>query len=51
VERQSEAGGKKAAAFFSSITSPDNIEDALDDLVDGKVQATVVDRAALEWLA
>lgn len=48
VERQSEAGGKKAAAFFSKTTSPENVEDALDDVVDGVVQAAVVDRAALE---
>src|SRR5262249_9243492 len=47
VERRSEAGGKNPEAFFSTITSPDNVEDALDDVVDGKVQATVVDRAAL----
>jgi ABC-type phosphate/phosphonate transport system substrate-binding protein len=48
VERQSEAAGKKAAEYFSKITTPDNVEDAIDDVVDGKVQATVVDRAALE---
>lgn len=48
VERQSEAAGKKGEAFFSRITAPDNVEDAIDDVVDGKVQATVVDRAALE---
>jgi ABC-type phosphate/phosphonate transport system substrate-binding protein len=48
VERQSEANGKKASEFFSKVTAPDNVEDALDDLVDGKVQAVVVDRASLE---
>jgi ABC-type phosphate/phosphonate transport system substrate-binding protein len=48
LERQSEANGKKADAFFSKITTPDNIEDALDDVVDGKVRAVVVDGAALE---
>jgi len=48
VERQCEALGKNASAFFSKITSPGNVEDALDDVVDGVVQATVVDRAALE---
>jgi ABC-type phosphate/phosphonate transport system substrate-binding protein len=48
VDRQSEAAGKKAEEFFSKITEPDNVEDALDDLVDGKVQAVVVDRAGLE---
>jgi ABC-type phosphate/phosphonate transport system substrate-binding protein len=48
VDRQSEAAGKNAETFFSKITTPDNVEDALDSLVDGKVQAVVVDRAALE---
>jgi ABC-type phosphate/phosphonate transport system substrate-binding protein len=45
VERQA---GKKLETFFSKVTAPDNIEDALDDVVDGVVQATVVDRASLE---
>jgi len=45
---KSQAGGKKPEAFFSKVTHPDNVEDALDDVVDGVVQATVVDRAALE---
>jgi ABC-type phosphate/phosphonate transport system substrate-binding protein len=48
VDHQSEAGGQKADAFFSKISTPDNVEDALDDLVDGKVQAVAADRAALE---
>jgi ABC-type phosphate/phosphonate transport system substrate-binding protein len=48
VDRQSEASGMKAEDFFSKITTPDNVEDAIDDVIDGKVQATVVDRAALE---
>jgi ABC-type phosphate/phosphonate transport system substrate-binding protein len=48
VRRQSEAEGKKLDAFFSKVTAPENIEDALDDVVDGVVQATAVDRTALE---
>jgi ABC-type phosphate/phosphonate transport system substrate-binding protein len=48
VEQQSEAAGKNHEAFFSKIISVDNVEDALDDVVDGTSQATVVDRAALE---
>jgi ABC-type phosphate/phosphonate transport system substrate-binding protein len=48
VDRQSEAQGKKASAFFSKIAEPDNNEDALDNVVDGTVKATAVDRAALE---
>ena len=47
VDRQCEARGKKADAFFASIAAPDNAEDALDDVVDGKIQATVIDRATL----
>lgn len=48
VEHESLAAGKDLNAFFSKVTSAPNIEDALDDLVDGKVQAVAVDRAALE---
>jgi ABC-type phosphate/phosphonate transport system substrate-binding protein len=48
VERQCQALGKQPEAFFSGITSPDNVEDPLDDVVDGVVQAAVVDRAGLE---
>jgi ABC-type phosphate/phosphonate transport system substrate-binding protein len=48
VDRQIEALGKKPNAFFSKITCPKSVEDALDDVVDGTVQATVADRAALE---
>jgi ABC-type phosphate/phosphonate transport system substrate-binding protein len=49
VDQQSQAaGGKEASAFFSKITSQDNAEDALDDVVDGTVQAAVVDRTTLE---
>jgi ABC-type phosphate/phosphonate transport system substrate-binding protein len=47
VERQCEARGKTSAAFFSRIAPRANAEDALDDIVDGVVQATVVDQAAL----
>ena len=47
VDRQCEARGKKADAFFTKITAPDNAEDALDDVVDGKIKATVVDHAIL----
>jgi ABC-type phosphate/phosphonate transport system substrate-binding protein len=49
VEREIQAKAKKAPeSFFSKITTPDNIEDALDDTVDGVVGAMAVDRAALE---
>ena len=49
VEREIPAAAKKPPdSFFSKITTPEEIEDALDDTVDGVVQAMVVDRAALE---
>jgi ABC-type phosphate/phosphonate transport system substrate-binding protein len=48
VERECEAAGKKMDAFFSKVTRPSDVEVALDDVVDGTVQATVADRAALE---
>ncbi len=48
VDRQAQASGAKPDKFFSQISEPDNVEDALDALVDGKVQAVVADRAALE---
>jgi ABC-type phosphate/phosphonate transport system substrate-binding protein len=48
VERQSQAAGKTVDTSFSKVMTPDNFEDALDDVVDGVVQAAVADRAALE---
>jgi len=48
IDRQSQAHGKEATAFFAKITTEDNAEDALDDVVEGAVQATAVDRATLE---
>src|SRR5947209_3538462 len=48
VEHQSRAAGKTLDTFFAKVTPEQNAEDALDDVVDGAVQAAVVDRAALE---
>ncbi len=48
LDRQSQARGKKTDGFFSKVQSSPNIEEALDDVVDGKVQAAAVDRAGLE---
>lgn len=48
LDKQAEALGKTTKTFFSKISAPDNIEDALDDAVDGVVQTVTVDRAALE---
>jgi ABC-type phosphate/phosphonate transport system substrate-binding protein len=39
---------KEPASFFSKITNPANVEDALDDVVDGVVQVTIVDSVALD---
>jgi ABC-type phosphate/phosphonate transport system substrate-binding protein len=48
VERQAEAAGKGLAKFFPKVTTPENAEDAIDDVVDGIVQAAVADRVSLE---
>ena len=48
VEREALALGKKLDAFFSKITKPEESEDAIDDVVDGIVTATVIDQAGLE---
>jgi ABC-type phosphate/phosphonate transport system substrate-binding protein len=48
VERLSQAQGKQLDTFFSRITKPENLEDALDDVVDGVVESAVVDRVGLE---
>lgn len=47
LERKSQAAGDKMESFLSKITHPDNVEVALDDLVDGTVQAVIVDEVAL----
>jgi ABC-type phosphate/phosphonate transport system substrate-binding protein len=48
VERECQARGKEMNGFFSKVTSQENVEDCLDDVVDGAVQAAVVDRSSLE---
>jgi ABC-type phosphate/phosphonate transport system substrate-binding protein len=48
VSRRCESLGKKLTEFFSKVNKPKSIEDGLDDVVDGIVTATAVDRAALE---
>jgi ABC-type phosphate/phosphonate transport system substrate-binding protein len=47
LERQCQTGDDPWQRFFSQVTAPANIEDALDDVVDGVVQATVVDGVGL----
>ncbi|MCE9532313.1 MAG: phosphate/phosphite/phosphonate ABC transporter substrate-binding protein [Planctomycetes bacterium] len=48
VEQTCLADGKHTNEFFSKIASYENIEDTLDDIVDGKVSATVIDQAGLD---
>jgi ABC-type phosphate/phosphonate transport system substrate-binding protein len=48
IDRTCRAMSKDPESFFSKITSPHNVEDALDDVVDGVVQTTVVDQTILE---
>jgi ABC-type phosphate/phosphonate transport system substrate-binding protein len=48
VERQCQARGKEPQQFFAQLTKPSNVEDALDDVVDGAVEAAVVDGVSLD---
>jgi len=48
VERQCEANKKPMKEFFSKIAFQQNVEDAIDDVVDGVVSVTAIDRASLE---
>ncbi len=48
LHRQCQQLGGEAAELFSRLTSPATTEDALDDVVDGTVQAAVVDGVALD---
>jgi ABC-type phosphate/phosphonate transport system substrate-binding protein len=48
IERRCEACGKCPQKFFTKITAPTDTEDALDDVVDGVVDAALVDGAAFE---
>ncbi len=47
LERGCQALGAQPKTFFKQITSPADMEDALEDVIEGKVQATVVDSLAL----
>ncbi len=48
VEREALTKGKKLDAYFSKISRPEEAEDAIDDVVDGVVQAAVVDQTVLD---
>jgi len=43
-----QTGGKKAEEFFAKVTAPDNVEDAIDDVVDGVAQVTLADQVVLD---
>lgn len=43
-----EQGGANAHAFFQKIITPESVDEALDDIVDGKIDAAVVDNLSLE---
>jgi len=48
MERRCLVTGQAAERFFAPISTPPDIEDALDNVVDGVVLGTVVDSIALE---
>jgi len=48
IERHVETKKETLENYFSKVDRPENLEDALDDVVDGVVQAAVTDIAALE---
>jgi ABC-type phosphate/phosphonate transport system substrate-binding protein len=48
INKECKVAGKEPEKFFSKITSPNNIDDAVDDVVDGVTTATVAEQAALE---
>jgi ABC-type phosphate/phosphonate transport system substrate-binding protein len=48
LDRCCKTCGQEPKGFFGQVTTPDNVEDALDDLVDGLVNVVVVDSVSLE---
>jgi ABC-type phosphate/phosphonate transport system substrate-binding protein len=48
LERSCRDAGKTPKEYFSQIHTPGCVEDALDDVVDGKVQAVLVDNVSLQ---
>jgi ABC-type phosphate/phosphonate transport system substrate-binding protein len=46
IQRQPAMRGKSEDAYFSKVIPAENVEDALDDVVDGKVAAIVVEQTA-----
>jgi ABC-type phosphate/phosphonate transport system substrate-binding protein len=48
LERACQDGAKGMDEYFARVTTPDNVESALDDLVDGVTEAAVVDSVSLD---
>jgi ABC-type phosphate/phosphonate transport system substrate-binding protein len=48
LRRRCQEFKKEPANFFAKVTNPANAEDALDDVVDGTVQACIVDSLSLD---
>jgi ABC-type phosphate/phosphonate transport system substrate-binding protein len=48
LENRCVKSGCGAKKFYAEVTAPAGCEDALDDVFDGKAQATVIDAAAFE---
>jgi ABC-type phosphate/phosphonate transport system substrate-binding protein len=48
LERRCCEGAKTPRAFYSRVSTPADVVEALNDVLDGSVQAAVVDKAALE---
>lgn len=48
IEELCKEHGAKTNAFFRKIITPETIDEALDDLVDGTIDAVVVDNVSLE---
>src|SRR5438874_3259665 len=48
LQRRCPGAGADPKKFFAEITTPGSTEEALDDVIDGAVQAAIVDRFALD---
>jgi len=48
LDRTCQGWGKDLRSFFSQMTRPHSVEDALDDVVDGLAQAVIVDGVSLD---
>ena len=49
LERRCKEAKRSPATFFAKVTTPPNVAEALDDVVDGVAQVTLADAVALNW--